>query len=250
MRKLLTDLKFWSLAISVVALMLSQLPPIKNWIAHISIESKIGEQVGISNQFGIIDIGAQVFLTNTGNRELSVSRIELLLHSPSKKEVLLGGGWYSQSNEDGAQVAYPVGVVDLKPGETWAKYVNFYRDRTPSTLEKLQAVQLAISEDLLRIRRTSPDAVLVEASPESVKAATDWYASNFDLEKGDYYLTFRFIGSTGQILAQNRLRMPVYDYQLALIKSQVDDYKYGYGVVLPTLQHKNLFGQLYLDGVK
>jgi hypothetical protein len=248
MKEVVKDLKFWSFLLSVIAVVLSQLPPIKFWLADVSLHARVSNQIHLRNTVGLIDFGSQILLTNTGNRALSIRNIELTLESPSKTLTKLRGDSFIELMGDGSTtISYPIGIVELKSGDTWSHYVYFIRNRTPSTLEKLQDLQVRISKDILKKGLEGAfDPRLKEATPDAVKPALEQFNANFDLDKGDYYLTFRFLGQKDQLLAEERLRLPIYDFHLSLLKSQTDEYKYGYGIYLPMIPIKEVIVQSFL----
>jgi hypothetical protein len=72
----------WAVLVSILAIALSQLPPIRTWFASNKISVEVGSRIGLPNTVGIS--GFQVFLDlkNSGNRSVTVSKFILELTYP------------------------------------------------------------------------------------------------------------------------------------------------------------------------
>ncbi|NOT62994.1 MAG: hypothetical protein HOP19_22530 [Acidobacteria bacterium] len=73
----------WALFVSMIALTLSQLPPIKTWIPKYDLSAEINNSLGVPLWIGIPGYKLFIDLKNTGNRSLDISNFELDVTYPN-----------------------------------------------------------------------------------------------------------------------------------------------------------------------
>jgi hypothetical protein len=71
--------EFWSTVIAVVALVLSQLPPIRDLLKPRELRIFVPEMLALSHYMGNLQIWAFLALYNTGGSSMTVQRIECVI---------------------------------------------------------------------------------------------------------------------------------------------------------------------------
>lgn len=235
--KLVRNLSFWGLIISASALTLSQLPPIREWNRRQAIVVRISDRIGVMHAFGVPGFQMQVDISNAGNVPVALSGIVLRVQHPDKTITELKADTYlappSSAIQGGQFVSYPLTSIKIASGERWSEMVTFSTDFSPQLEEDINKVRLNISQDIFAAHQNPvPGPAFRPAREETVRQARDLFARNFKLQKGEYVLTFLFVSKENTTLLSRTYRMTMYEYHVATLQAQVEDYRYGLGITM------------------
>jgi len=248
--KFLKTTSFWSLIVAIVAVSLSQLPPVKDWVKHESLIVKTSEKFGIAQAFGVLGFNLQLDLANDGNTPINAQKIRLNVVYPSgKARNLVAESYYSFSSEatkGGQPISYPITSIKLDPGQVWSEMVTFGQDFSPQLEEEMNSVRLKISQDIFKAQQNIKPGqwappVLLEASADSFALAKKLFEKNCDLEKGEYLVEMTVNTFNDRQIISKKYRFTLYDYHVVTIRSQVDDYKYGANIMMPGDRTKDVW---------
>ena len=235
----------WSAIIAVIAIFLSQLPPIKNWIPNDNLTLKYGDRITVNNAIGLTGYHVNLGLNNDGNTSLKIESIALAVKGPSGVEKRYIAETLSTPTAGGGFLNLPVTSLSLKQKESWSGSVFFNRKVSPSEEEKFNEVRLKVSQnisDKIQLQNWgdyNPRA-LVSADAEIVEEAAITFNENFDLQKGLHEAKIEIKLRGKEDLIIESLEYTLYDYHFSQIMAQVEDYKYGYGIYLPHLPNKTV----------
>lgn len=236
----------WTVLISMIAMILSQLPPIGTWILSPKVSAEVGSRIGLPNSMGIP--GFQVFLDikNTGNATISVSSLLLDLTYPNGTLKHLSAQSYAKLvSGQSTAIDFPITSIALNVGSNWSELVSFYADFTPSDEEATSKLRLQISQDIISklAQRGWPAGGLATAAEPLVAEASQFFDKKFDLDKGKYAVSIK-CSVNGKEVVLKQANFTLYDYHIAMIKSQKEDYKYGAGIYFPVNQPKHVWALL------
>jgi hypothetical protein len=236
----------WGLALSVTAMVLSQLPPIKSWIASDKVATEISSRLGLPNTLGIPAFQVFIDLKNSGNRPISITNLVLDITYPNGTVRRVKAQSYSKivSGQTNS-IEFPITSIALNPGLNWSELVSFYSDLSPSDEEAINRIRLQISQDhFSKIQaRGGQYGPLVTANESIVAEATQFFDKKFDLEKGTYSVTIK-CAVNGREVMLKQASFTLYDYHITTIKSQKEDFKFGAGIYYPTNQPKQVWALL------
>lgn len=236
----------WGVIISVTALILSQMPPIKSWVASEKVSAEVGSRIGIANTIGIPGFQVFVDIKNVGNRAINISGLTLEVTYPNGTVKRLSAQSYSKilSGQQSA-IDFPITSIGLNTGAVWSELVLFYSDFTPSEEEEIQKIRLRISQDIfskLQARGGSIGPVIAANGP-IVAESMQFFNKKFDLEKGKYNIVVKCaVNGNESILKHSTFTL--YDYHIMMLKSQQEDYKFGAGIYYPVNQQKQIWALL------
>ena len=222
----------WAIVISILAITLSQLPPISTWVPKTDLTAEIGDKIALPTNMGIPGYQFLIDLDNTGNRSLTLSNLKVDLLWPNGVVKQAPVGSYFSPSDANAQV-FSLTTIRLRPGDHWSAFLVFYPSATPTEDEQISRLILQINNSIFSKRSVLPASkytpeVIVAADPVLVAEAVDFFNRRFDLEKGVYKAAL--IGDeNGHTLTIKQFGFSLYDYHIKTLRSQADDYKYGWG---------------------
>jgi hypothetical protein len=236
----------WAVIISVMALVLSQLPPVVTWIPKNQTKVEIGNKIWVGNNIGIAGYQVLIDLENNGNRNLTISNFELQVVYPNATVKLIKADSYLK-NLPGQSVAqyFPITTIRLGVGERWVESLMFHPVPSPNEEEEINRFKLQISQSIwskfqaLGAAQYTPN-IRLAADSEFVNEAINFFNHRFDLEKGIYKVSL-ICDVNSEKVTLKRFEFTLYDYHIKAFKLQTDDYKYGYGLVTQADQNKQVW---------
>lgn len=236
----------WGVIISITALTFSQLPPIGSWFAAAKVTTEMGSRIGLFNNIGIPGFQGFLDLKNSGNKTASIANIRLEISYPNGFIKRVNAQSYAkllsgQSNS----LDFPITSITLNPGQNWAELISFNSDFSPSDEEELNKLRLQISQSIFSKMQARGGAAgpYIEADAQFVVAAGQFFDKKFDLEKGDYRMVFK-CDVNGSEITLKQASFTLYDYHIATLKSQKEDFKYGAGIYYPLPAQKQVWALL------
>lgn len=231
--------EFWSTVIAVFALILSQLPPVRELIKPRELRIFVPELLGLSHYLGNIQIYAFLAMYNTGGRSLTIQKIECVIICEDGVPLRLPAQTYipslSQSSSGQQPPELQMGWISLKPEENWAQTVRFYKVWSVKEEEDVADIGAHIRSDInAKLKqRTTFDNSPVLADPALVKQAQDFFDKKFFLTKGSYKLLITALSEKNEVLRVRGFDFTLFDNQIRSLRAPADDYKFGWGIYLP-----------------
>lgn len=188
----------WGVIISVLAIVLTQLPPVSNWRARNIIHVELGKRVGLPNTIGIPGYQLFVDLHNKGNRTIDLSKLRLRITYPNNtSKILLAQTYQKITPGQFAPLDFPITSISLSPETSWSELVAFYQELSPEDDETLLIFRFQISKSINDKQQQSmhtgaPIMGPVEADPLIVEQAVKFFDKKFDLEKGESISRFEW----------------------------------------------------------
>lgn len=221
------DVRFWSLLTSLLAIALSQLPPVWRWFRRARLEVDVFRQINLSHKLGSPNAQLHLIMTNTGGREVRVKTIALNFNRGDERVcVLNGGGFFPDWHDKDAVLLAPFRV---KPKEEWSHNVNFFPQYSRSHEKRCKTVDAAIRDDVQRKRAQLPKGSdeVVEADERTVVGARELFNENFFWQPGEYQVTVCVCTDPPHACPDNRLRMTIFESDTRELEEIVEQYKYG-----------------------
>jgi hypothetical protein len=237
---------FWAVIISVIALILSQLPPIRTWIPNQDVKIEVGNRIGFPSNMGIPGYQILVDLKNTGNRSLTISNLGLEVTYPNGTAKRVDAISYIKILPGQSEPqSFPITSIKLNAGEGWTEMVGFTATPSPSEEEEINRLRLQIYQSYLsKVKAMSPSqynpSFPIEVDSKVVAEASNFFNQKFDLEKGIYKAAV-ICDINGRKATLKKFEFTLYDYHINMYKSQAEDYKYGWGVYAPPDPNKQIW---------
>lgn len=241
------DWQFWSAVVAVLAVVLSQVPPIRLWFRPRRLEVEVHSRLLINHKVGNPNVSMFMSVRNTGGRELRIKSLKLALIRDGLHLSHLPAQNYFENPSSTSTVLFV--PFSLKPSETWAHGVNFlnFFDRTSEKLyrERESALSMDIRNKIKLRPKNDKDPVL--ADPSMVKPFTDMFEKLFLWHPGEYVIELSVETEPGAASFTRKYRFTLYESDSAELRSHTDDYQIGgglsfnvdrhIGVLVPLQQH-------------
>ncbi|HEV2177918.1 MAG TPA: hypothetical protein VGW33_12070 [Terriglobia bacterium] len=250
----LRDPGVWSAIVALLALVLSQLPPVAELVKRRALKLVIPDQVGLNHYMGSTQVDCYVSIHNVGGRALTVARLECLIISADGPGWRLPGESYyarqTQGNSGQWPLRFPLEWMALKPGEHWSEGVHFAKPFSLEDEEKVVELGSRIRNNInakLNARRDAGLPPRVEEADDAlVNEARQFFESHFKLSKGNFQLLFAALSENDELLALRGFNFTLFESSVRTLRSATDDYKFGAGVYFPNAdQYKVLTARLH-----
>jgi len=232
------DWQFWALIPAFVAVVLSQVPPIRLWLRKRKLSVQIHRRAMINHHVGIPQIQIFVMLRNVGGRSIYLDKIEVDITTNGRTVFCEEATTFF----DGPSAKDAVLFVpfDLTPGARWTNMVNFGRILDRAEERKFRAEQAALRTDIAQklkenAAKDPPVEEVVFADEATMAPLLDRFGRYFIWEPGDYQLKLRML-SGANVLSESSYRFVIFEADATELKAIKDKYNMGSGVVidLPT----------------
>lgn len=231
------DWTFWAAVLSLIAIVLSQLPPLHLLLRPKRLEVEVHSRVLLTHVAGNPNASVVVSIRNTGGRPLRVKSLSLSVSRDGHPAVnLLGQGYFETPSALSSVLFVP---FTLKPGETWAHSVTFL-NTFERQVEKIFRERLStLDGDIRRKLRDRPEGSreVVVAEPENVSPFADLFRRLFIWHPGEYIAQLSVMAEPGSASFSKRYRFTLYESDTEDLRSYLDDYKFGAGLTYRVDHH-------------
>ena len=234
------DWVFWSLIVSLLAVVLSQLPPIHILLRKPKLEAEAYSQMHITHMVGNPNASLHLILSNTGGRILKIQKIELLFKRGNQDEFSLPAKNYYQLPGDKETLLLT--SFKLKPEEEWAHIINFVNFFSREDDKLFRRLESNLRTDILDKCDIIIDKnEMVTADEANVLPLAAFFDKKFRWLPGEYELTLRVHTNPPNIFPDKHFRFVLFESDSEELSGYKDDYKYGFGVSMNTPKHQGVF---------
>lgn len=254
------DWKFWSVVVSLVAIALSQLPPVHIMLRRAKLDIDVYSRIVINHKVGNPNAQLHLILSNIGGRILKIRSISLRFRRGIEDDFTLPAQNYFQQPADKESVLLT--SFKLKPNDEWGHVVNFlnlfsrtedkeYRkiesDLRNDILNKLNVQkqleeQLSQDDPIAKIDRTihSTSSDYVIASDDKVQPALAFFDKKFRWMPGEYSMTLEVKAEPPSASITKQFRVTIFETDSNELREFREDYKYGAGIYFDIPKHSGL----------
>lgn len=220
--------------IAVVALVLSQLPPVRDLLKPRQLRIVIPDNLTLQHYMGNIQILSLLSLHNTGGRRITIQKVWCTIRAEE------GGQWRLPAQTYVVQPASGqtspelfMGWVSLKPGEHWSETVRFFKVWSIQEEEEATAISARIRSDIsAKLNQRKPEEAnkVMEAEPELVEEAKHFFEKKFNIAKGSYRLLVAAISDKDELVCVRGFDFTLFDHHIRVLRSALEDYNVGAGI--------------------
>lgn len=223
------DWTFWTMVVALLALLLSQLPPIKQLLKGAKLEVHPYDRINITHTAGNPNASLYLGINNTGGCAIHVRSIHLQFKRADIDSFELQGRQYWPSLTDTKAIILTPFTV--KPDEYWGHMVTFFRPFSRNEEKEYRQLVSNIKQDIFP-KKVMPEFanVLVEANLANVASFLAFYTSKFKWEPGEYEVTLIISTEPTKASVSNKYRLTMFESDAGELKSYANQYKYGVGV--------------------
>lgn len=236
----------WSAAIALLALVLSQLPPVHQLLKRRALRIVVPEYFSLYHFLGNLNLLGFVALHNIGGKTLTVAKIDCLVRGESNVWHLPGLMYQSRLPQGPAgqqNVEFFVEWTVLKPDDHWSETVHFFKPWSFQEEEDAAEIISKIKNNITaKLDQRPPDAPkkLVEADESLVEEAKGFFKKRFTLSKGNYRVVIAALSEKKELLAARGFDFTLFDNHIKTMRSAAEDYKIGAGIYYPADPSKQI----------
>lgn len=235
------DWTFWAATWALLAIVLSQLPPVHLLLRPKRLEVEVHSRIGITHKVGNSNASIVVSLRNTGGRELRIRSLSLDIARDSKPHLVLPGQTYFELPSSLSSVLFV--PFSLKPGETWTHSVAFLNHFDRLTEKQFRENLSALDADIKRKLRNRPqeDNEAVAVEPALVSPFNTMFDKLFAWLPGEYVANLKVDAQPGSASYTKKYRFTLYESDTAELRKHVEDYPFGGGLSFNLEHHREVF---------
>ena len=113
----------WAVVVAAIAVVLSQIPPIKELLKKAKLDLEVYSKISITHKVGNPNLQLHLILSNIGGRNVRVKDINVSISSDGNFLATLPAQNYLQKQNDQSTLLFT--TFSLKPGQEWAHITNF-----------------------------------------------------------------------------------------------------------------------------
>lgn len=219
---IITDWKFWSALIALLALILSQLPPMHIFIRKAKLDLEVYSRIFITHKVGNPNLQIHLILRNVGGRTIRVRRMSANISRDNEKIMSLPAQNYVANPINNQLVLLT--SFDLKPQKEWSHLVSFlnYFNRNDERLYR--EAEIKLKNEISRRIDESGEKNPVVVPPKIVEPFNKLLESNFKWFEGDYLLEIVIETDTPRANVSRKYRFTIFESQTESLM----DHKKGY----------------------
>ena len=235
------DWTFWAVVVALVAIVLSQLPPVFLWFRPRRLDVEVHSRIQITHKIGNPNIGMYVSIRNTGGRELRIRSLRVgLVHDDKLLPTLPAPSYFETPSSQSSVLFVP---FSLKPTDSWGHGVNFSNSFGRATEKLFRESESALVADIrTKLQaRLNDDKHEVIAEPRLVEPFLNLFEKLFLWQPGEYVIELFVEAEEMSASYSRKYRFTLYESDTAELKSHTEDYKFGGGLSYKVDKHVGIF---------
>ena len=234
------DWTFWTAVVALLALVLSQLPPLYVLLRPVGLDVEAFERIHVSHSLGESNATLQLIIANSGRREIKIKSMSLTFHRGGDTPFAIQARGYYQLPSD--QTAVILTPFRLKPNEEWSHIVNFFSFKSREEEREVDQIKSTIRKDIVpRKLEQGNEKIFLEAPPELVVPAIDYFHRKFKWKAGEYKVTLNVVAEPNKASKIQEYRITIFESDSTQMVDETTQYKYGAGVYFPDPEQVPIF---------
>ena len=206
---ILTDWKFWSLLVSIGALILSQLPPIHILLRKAKLDLEVFSRIYIYHKVGNPNLQMHLIIRNLGGKSVRIKKIYAKVFRDGKEVMKLPAQTYISNPKENQNVLLTSFV--LEPDKEWNNMASFlnYFDRNEE--REYKAAESNIKNEIFRLQSENQGVPLVHASESFVKPFKELVDKKFQWFAGDYIIEVIIESDSQNKMVEKKYRFTIFE---------------------------------------
>lgn len=241
------DWTFWTAVVAVLALVLSQLPPVRVLLRKTQLSMQPYDRLNITHWLGNPNVNLHIQLLNTGGRSVRVRSLFLELSPDEGAKFSLPAQTYARA--DGTPGSFLFTPFSLEPDKEWANFVGFVApfnmndERTSKQLSKELKADINVKlrnqpqEDRDRKEPVAGDAMCVEKLQEFFKNNRRW-------RPGEYTAVLKLQCEPEQASQLRKFRFTLFEADIQELDERASRYKIGAGVYFTDAEQTEVYPRI------
>ena len=235
------DWTFWAAFLALLAIVLSQLPPLHLLLRPQRLDVEVHSRIGITHKVGNPNANVVVSIRNTGGRELRIRNLSLEVSRDGRPLAILPAQNYFETPSSQSSVLFV--PFALKPGETWAHNVVFLNLFDRLTEKQFRENLSILSFDIRKklSARSGSDHNAVIADRVFVQPFFDMFEKLFVWLPGEYVFELTVNAEPGSASYSKKYRFTLFESDTSDLRKHREDYQFGGGLAYDIEKHVGVY---------
>ncbi|MBU1299352.1 MAG: hypothetical protein KKE83_06870 [Proteobacteria bacterium] len=223
------DWQFWSAVAALIALFLSQLPPLHVIFRKAALGCEAFSRMHITHKVGNPNAQWHLIIENTGGRSLRVKGITLTFRKAGGVQFNLPAQSYLRTPDSTDSVMFT--PFRLAPGEEWAHIITFFDLFSRDDEKEYRRLESDIRSDILSQKEDPLNKdKLCEANPATVEKLIAFFRRHFKWEHGEYEFELTVITNIEKANINRKFRFSLFETESNELAGYSEMYRIGAGV--------------------
>jgi hypothetical protein len=241
------DWTFWTAVIAILALILSQLPPVRVLLRQTRLSMQPYDRLNVTHWLGNPNVNLHIQLLNTGGRPVRVRSLVLELSPDDGAEFTLPAQTYSRA--DGTPGSFLFTPFSLEPDGEWASFVGFVAPLSMNDERTSKQLSKELKADInIKLRNQSQEArdrkELVEGDAGCVDKLQEFYKSKRRWRPGEYTAVLKLQCEPNQASQVRKFRFTLFEADIQELDERASRYKIGAGVYFTDAEQTEIYPRI------
>lgn len=229
------DWTFWSFFVAGVALVLSQVPPVRLWFKSAKLDFEIYSRLVLMHKVGNPNIQTHFLITNIGGRKVRIKHIRIEIKLKDKLVASVPAQNYLQNQSDKDSILFT--AFKLSPGDEWAhitNLLNFFEIDDEREYQDIQSKMITDyrkrTEELKKEKGVKEIEEDIELDTRLVERVQTMFDNKFVWNPGEYTMTVNIFTDIERANVKKIYRFVIFESQTEALKEIKNHFKFGAGV--------------------
>lgn len=227
---LYSNWSFWAVFVAAIAVILSQLPPVRFWFKKAKLDIEMYSKISITHKVGNPNLQIHLIINNIGGRKVRVKGITASIKKDDKLIATLPAQNYLESQNNQNTLLFT--PFSLNPSEEWAHIINllnFFNREDEQEYRGLEAKMLANYRSK-KNNSIQESQDLIEIDEDLVQPFHDFFEKHFIWCTGEYQLAVNIKTDCKKADISKEYRFTIFESHTAQLKEITNKYKFGDGI--------------------
>lgn len=221
----------WAVFVSVFAVFLSQMPPIKAWFKKAKLDLEVYSKISITHKVGNPNLQLHLIITNIGGRKVRIKDITVFLSRDKKDLVSLPAQNYLQNQNDPNTLLFT--TFSLLPNQEWAhiaNFLNFFEREEEKEYQNFHGEMVADYSEKAKNLKDESAGHLIEHPKDLNVKALEFFNSKFVWQSGEYLMKVNVTTTESRANVSKEYRFTMFESHTEQLKEITKEYKLGGGI--------------------
>lgn len=233
------DWQFWSAIAALIAIALSQVPPIRLWFKKGKIKCDAYARMHITHTVGNPNVQWHLLIENIGGRTIRINNINLNFHRIGGKPFSIHAQNFFRTSD--AKESLMFTPFRLSPGEEWNHVLAFYELFSREDEKEYRRIQSSIRNDIYsKVNPSIEKDGYHEALEENVIPANNFFNKFFIWEAGEYELELEIETDSQEANLKRNFIFTLFESESKELREYSYSYKFGAGIYWISDEHRGI----------
>jgi hypothetical protein len=222
------DWTFWQSFVALLALVLSQFPPLITFFRPGRLKLDLPTRLLVTHTYGNANVVLLIGLRNVGSREIQVRSLSISVKRDKSEAFLLEAHQFENPGDSKLYLLVP---FTIQPGENWVRYYHFYRDLDRQTDKEVRDLRLAVARQIRERRAKLPpnSTEIVDVDDTLSEPFKELFERMFKWGPGEYEIELHIETDPISASFSKQFRFTLFESDSEQLRDHVREYKTGGG---------------------